>query len=403
MSNEIIIGRQPIFDRDYRVAAYELLYRNSDSAENAAMTAQVVVNTLIDLGLDNVAGSLPVFFNIDETFLLNETELTQALPPELVYFEILETVRPTAEVLAACQNLKDKGYKLALDDAINIESVRPFIEYLDVLKIDWMLAENPASIVKEFRRYPVKFLAEKVDSYEGMEAAKQLNLDFYQGYFFCKPDTVSGTKPPESRMSILRAMQQALMATSIDEMFAVVRQDVTLSYRLLKYINSAAFGLKREVQSIEQALSLLGLKNIRRWLTLLTMTSLGENKPPELIRQALWRARFLEALARHTGEDVIDDDFMMGLFSILDALLDCSMQDSLKEINLMDHVHDGLVDLESSMGRKLALSFAIEQGDWDFIKDYTDDGRRISYTDLTRHQVEAMHWADDQMAALTSL
>ncbi len=403
MSNEIIIGRQPIFDRDFRVSAYEVLYRDTDTTDDAAMTAQVIVNTLIDLGLENIAGSLPVFFNIDETFLLNETELTQALPPELIYFELLETVQPTAEVLAACQSLKDKGYKLALDDVIDIDSVRPFIEYLNVIKIDWLKAANPAAIVKEFRRYPVKFLAEKIDSYESMEAAKQLNVDFYQGFFFCKPDTVSGTKPPESRMSILRAMQQAMTATSIDEMFAVVRQDVTLSYRLLKYINSAAFGLKREVQSIEQALSLLGLNNIRRWLTLLAMTSLGENKPPELIRQALWRARFLESLARHMGENIVDDDFMMGLFSILDALLDCSMQESLNELSLVDHVHNGLIDLQSPMGKKLALSFAIEQGDWDLIKDFTDDGRRISYTDLTRLQVEGMHWADEQMAALTSL
>jgi len=403
MSNEIIIGRQPIFDRDCRVAAYEILYRNTDPTDSANMTAQVVVNTLMDIGLENIAGSLPVFYNIDEAFLLNETELTQALPPELVYFEILETVPPTPEVLAACQCLKDKGYKLALDDVISIESAQPFIKYLDIIKIDWLEAENPAAIVAAFRHSSVKILAEKIESYESMQAAQRLNVDFYQGYFFCKAGTVTGTKPPESRMSILRAMQQAMTATSIDEMFDVVSQDVSLSYRLLKYINSAAFGLKRKVQSIQQALSLLGLNNIRRWLTLLTMTALGENKPPELIRQALWRARFLESIARQMGEDIVDDDFMMGLFSILDALLDCSMQDSLKEINLIDHVHDGLIDPNSPMGKKLALSFAMEQGDWDHIRGFTDHGRRISYTNITRLQVEAMLWADEQMAALTSL
>jgi len=362
MSREIIIGRQPIFDRNFRVSAYEILYRNTDLTDNAAMTAQVVVNTLIDLGLENVAGSLPVFFNIDEHFLTNEAALTQALPSDLLYFEILETVSPTPAVLDACRRLKDKGYKLALDDAIDVESVRPFIDYLDIIKIDWLDAADPSSIVKEFRHHPVKFLAEKIDSYESMETAKTLNVDYYQGYFFCKPDTVTGTKPPESRMSILRAMQQSMTAASIDEMFDVVSQNVTLSYRLLKYINSAAFGLKREVASIQQALALLGLDNIRRWLTLLTMTSLGENKPPELIRQALWRARFLEAMARQQGANVIDDDFMMGLFSILDALLDCSMHDSLKEINLSAHVHDGLIDLTSPMGKKLALLYAPQYG-----------------------------------------
>jgi len=204
-------------------------------------------------------------------------------------------------------------------------------------------------------------------------------------------------------MSILRAMQQALVVTSIDEMFSVVKQDVTLSYRLLRYINSAAFGLKREVQSIEQALSLLGLNNIRRWLTLLTMTSLGENKPKELIRQALWRARFLESVAKALGEKVIDDDFMMGLFSILDALLDQPMHESLQEITLADHVHDGLIDLNSPMGKKLAMSFALERGDWDVIKVFTDDGRRMAYTEVTRLQAEALVWADEQVAALSTI
>jgi len=264
-----------------------------------------------------------------------------------VCFEILETVPSTAAVLAACQCLKDKGYKLALDDVIDIESAKPFIEHLDIIKIDWLAAKNPIALVKAFRRYPIKILAEKLDSYEAMESAKYLNVDFYQGYFFCRPDTVSGIKPPESRMSILRAMQQSMSATSIDEMFEVVTNDVTLSYRL-----------RREVESIQQALSLLGLNNIRRWLTLLAMISLGENKPPELVRQALWRARFLESLARQMGENIVDDDFMLGLFSILDALLDCSMIDSLKKINLVEHMHDGLMNLHFPMGRSVNLAIA---------------------------------------------
>jgi len=148
---------------------------------------------------------------------------------------------------------------------------------------------------------------------------------------------------------------------------------------------------------------LLGLNNIRRWLMLLTMTSLGENKPTELIRQALWRARFLESLARQLGENVVNDDFMMGLFSILDALLDQSMQESLQEISLADHVHDGLLDLNSPMGKKLAMSFALERGDWDAVKAFTQDGRRMAYTDVARLQTEAIAWADAQMSALSTL
>jgi len=403
MTDEIIIGRQPIFDRDFQVVAYEILYRGTEPATSMEKTAQVMINTLIDIGLDKISGLHPVLFNVDESFLLNETELTQALPPESVYIEILETVPPTADVLAACKRLNDKGYRLVLDDVISAEQVRPFIDLIDIIKIDWKDAEDPAAIMKEFRRHDVRFLAEKTETYEEVEAAKALNVDLYQGYFFCKANTVSASKPPESKVSILRAMQQAMSATSIDQLFDVVKQDVTLSYRLLKYINSAAFGLRREIASIEQALSLLGLNNIRRWLSLIAMTSLGENKPPELVYQALWRARFLESLARQLGESVVDDDFLMGLFSILDALLDQPMQDSLKEINLETDVHNGLIDLTSPMGQKLALSFAIEQGDWDYIKSFTDDGRRIAYTDVTRLQAEAVSWANEQIVALNAL
>jgi len=403
MGNEIIIGRQPIFDRDFMVVGYEILYRGADNHMSLEKSAEAMINTLIDIGLDAVAGSLPVLFNIDRAFLMHETELTQALPPGQVYLEILEDVPADTDVLAACRQLKDKGFKLALDDVITVEQAAPFIEFIDMIKIDWKDAEDPASIVREFRHHDVKFLAEKVETFEEVEQAKGLNVDLYQGYFFCRPDTVGGHRPPESKGSILRAMQQSMTAASIDEMFDVIRQDVSLSYRFLKYINSAAFGLQREVASVEQALSLLGLNNIRRWLSLLAMTSLSQNKPQELMRQALWRARFLESLARQLGETIVDDDFLMGLFSVLDALLDQPMQQSLDEISLAEHIHNGLIDMATPMGQKLALSFAIEQGDWDYIRAFTQDGRRMAYTDITRIQAEAILWADTQMAVLNAL
>lgn len=372
------------------------------SSSDSEKTAESIVSTLLDIGLENVAGTTPVYFNIDETFLLHALDSLQALPPEMVYFEILEAVHPTEEVIAACRQLKSLGYRLALDDVISVEQALPFMEVVDVVKVDWMDTKNKAEVFEKLRKHAVRFLAEKVDSYETIEAAKQFNVDYYQGFFFCKPKSISASKLPESKVAILRAMQRAMEAVSIDDMFDVVKQDVTLSYRLLKYINSAAFSLRREVESVEQALSLLGINNIRRWLTLLSMTSLIEDKPGALIYQALWRARFLESLARQLGEDVINDDFLLGLFSILDALLDRSMQDSLKELRLARHVYEGLVDPESPMGKKLAVSYAIERGDWDVVKTFTEDGRRVSYSEMTRMQAEAMHWADEQLAALNS-
>jgi len=403
MSRDFMIGRQPIFDQSLNVVGYEVLFRGdrNESAQN--MTAQVMVSTLLDLGLEKVGGHKLLYFNIDETFLLNSSELAHALPADKIVLEILEDVPATPAVLAACAKLKELGYTLALDDVLSAEHAEAFIDYISIIKLDWPIIEDRAAVMKQLRKYNVKFLAEKIDSLEDAEEAKSLGIDYYQGYFYCRPDIVAGTKPPESKMSVLRAMQQAMTASSIDDMSAIVKQDVSLSYRLLKYINSAAFGLRREVQSIEQALALLGLKNIRRWLTLLTMTSLAENKPTELIRQALYRAHFLESLARQMGERDVDDDFLLGLFSILDALLDQTMEESLSEVALAEHVHNGLVNDKSEMGVKLGAIFALDRGDWDFIRSFTEDGRRIQYSEILRMQSEAIEWSDQQMMALDSL
>lgn len=403
MSRDVMIGRQPIFDRDYRVVAYEILFRGSREADEHCMTSQVIVNTMLDLGIDAVAGTAPMFFNVDEAFLLNSEELGSALPADKVVLEILENVPATPEVLAACKRLKDQGYRLALDDVLTVEHAEAFIDYIDLIKLEWPDLQDRTDFMKRMRKYDVSFLAEKIDSYDDAIQASELNIDYFQGYFFCRPELVTGTKPPESKVSVLRAMQQALTATSIDDMFAVVKQDVSLSFRLLKYINSAAFGLRREVESIEQALTLLGLKNIRRWLTLLTMTSLSENKPREPMRQGLYRARFLESLARQLGEKEIDDDFMMGLFSILDALLDQPIERSLSEVSLAPHVHEGLTDPGSEMGQKLELVKALERGDQEPARRFTTEGQRITYSELNRLQAEAMHWADEQMATLSTL
>jgi len=405
MLDAIVIGRQPIFNRDYRVVAYEILYRTIDASLEENKTAQVAVNALIDIGVHRVGGALPLYLNVEEDLLLHAGDLLRAFSPDQVYIEILETVLPNDAVLAACRQLKKEGYRLLLDDVIDVQQARPFVELglVDIIKVDWLDADDPAGLVHHLRRDGMLFLAEKIEDYDMAKTAYEAGFDLYQGFFYCRPDLVSGARPEGYRLSLLRAMQQAISANSIDELFHIIREDVSLSYRLLKYINSAAFGLRCEVRSIEQALSLLGLDHIRRWLMLLSMATLGSHKPSELFRQALFRSRFLESMAMRLGEEEINDDFMLGLFSILDALLDCTMQEVLQEIRIAHEVRDGLLDPHSPMGRKLDACLAFERGDWDAIHSFTQNGHRLDYRELNLIYTGAIEWADEHMAALEAV
>ncbi|MDX8407304.1 MAG: HDOD domain-containing protein [Mariprofundaceae bacterium] len=403
---QVLVGRQPVFDRDYQVCAYELLFRPHGGMEfsddGASLTANVLISALMDIGLDKVTGNHIAFVNADSEFLLSDTPVSELLPADRVAIEVLESVPATPETEAAVKALKSQGYTVLLDDVVKAADVESFMDHADIVKLDIQATENLGDEVRALRRHKVKLLAEKVETYEQYEQCKALNFDLYQGYFFCKPDIVEGKKLPESKLAILRALQKVLTAEALDEIHEVVKQDVGLSYRLLKYINSAAFGLRREVESIEQAMSLLGLNKLRRWLSLLSLAALGDNKPAELVRTALYRGQFLEALAGLLGEAETGDDFLLGMFSVLDALLDQPMDKALDDLSLPGEVRNTLLDASASMGHKLSLVKALDAGDWDTVTAWCQKYPRVEVTDLTRVQVEAMGWADEQMTALAA-
>ena len=254
--------------------------------------------------------------------------------------------------------------------------------------------------MRALRKYPAKLLAEKVETYEQFEQVKMLNFDYVQGYFFRKPEIIEGRKLPDSKLAILQALQKVMTAEAVNEIHDVVKQDVSLSYRLLKYINSVSFGMKRKVESIEQALALLGLSNIRRWLSLLSLATLGEHKSSELIKTALMRGHFLESIAKERNEIEAGDDFLLGMFSVLDALLDMDMKSSLDDLYLPSGVREGLLDPSCDMGKKLTMCIALEQGDWHHVESWSNSGKAIRISDVTRFHAEAIAWADAQVSAL---
>lgn len=398
---DIFIGRQAIFDRNYNVTSYELLFRqgtNTNLRNDDHKTAKVLASALIDLSLDKLSGGKKVHINASPTFILSD--LNELFPPAKVGIEICDPTRINAEIIDACKLLKEKGYELTLDDMTYTPSLEPLIALVDIIKIDISKAADLTSEVRNLRQHNVQLLATKVETYADYEKAQSLGFNYFQGFFFCKPEIVQGKTMPESKINILRALQQVLTANVVADINDVIKQDVSLSYRLLKYINSAAFGMQREIESIDQALVLLGLNNTRRWLSLLSLASLGAAKPLELMRTSLYRGYLLESIAKALHEEETGDDFLLGMFSVLDALLDQPMQEAIQDMALPKPVRDALLRDDAEMSYKLNVVQSLENGSWGDVARWSEQYRALKVTDLMALHTEALAWSDTQINAI---
>jgi EAL and modified HD-GYP domain-containing signal transduction protein len=401
---DVFVGRQPVFDRDGNVAAYELLFRASQSANSAIhefdgsqLTASVLVGSLMDIGLDQISGNKMVYINAPRDFLVSD--IASILPPESVAIEVLEDVQVDDEVVKACHALKKKGFTLLLDDFIYSPQWEPLMKIADIIKIDVMVSEDLAAEVEPLRKYSAKLLAEKVETQEEFEHAKSLGFDYFQGYFFCRPDVVSGRKVPDSKLAILRALQEVMVAEAIQDLEKVIVQDLGLSYRLLRYINSAAFGMRGKITSVQHALSLLGLKKIQCWLSVLSMALLTKDKPQELIHVAMLRGRILEKTATTLNLPGKADGFTFGLFSLLDAFLDLPMEEALEQVSLPQHIYDGLTDPCSCFGRLLHMVKSIEMGNWEDVESVCQE-KGLNCEDLMAIHICAIKWVDEYADSL---
>jgi len=400
---DILIARQPIFNQNNQLASYELLFRNQPISKysDEHMTAQVIAS-LLDFGIDKLSGGHKLNINVPTSLLLSELEIIHALPSEQIGIEILETVPVNDSVVTACKRLKAKGFTLLLDDVVFAPHLKSLIEIADIIKVDLPRVQNLAEEVKLLRQYPAKILAEKVETQAQFDQTKSLNFDLFQGFFFSKPEIIKGRKIKESKLAILRALQKVMTAEAVSDIHQVIKQDVTLSYRLMKYINTASFGLKKHIESIEQALALLGLDNIRRWLSVLALATLGHHKTSELLKTGLSRAYLLEQVAKQRHETEVGDDFLLGMFSILDALLDVDMEQALQGLHLPTGVRKGLLDSSTDMGKKLAMAKSLERGDWADVQQWSQNEKSINIASLSLIYLNAINWSDTQASQLTA-
>jgi c-di-GMP phosphodiesterase len=363
------IARQPIFNPKLEVVGYELLFRGRGYAADALIddaqraTATVVLNTLTELDMDRVVADKTAWINVSREFVLGG--LIQAVPPSVAGLEVPETELFDEEMLAALGDLKAAGYRLALDDFRYRPGSDALIDLFDVVKLSMpeLGRQGMRDLVERLRPYSGLVLADKLGTRPDHEVCIAIGCDLFQGYFFCRPALVGTRGIAANRLALLQVVA-ALNdpAVQFSQLEQLIARDVALSFRLLRYVNSAFFGLRGDVRSIGQALALLGVENVRRWATLSTLASV-DNKPTELTLTALIRARFCELAGGQRGSASPAELFTLGLFSVIDGMMDAPMHDVVASLPLADDMREALVQRRGPMGQLLDCVVALEAGD----------------------------------------
>jgi c-di-GMP-related signal transduction protein len=398
---EHFIARQPIFDTKGKVYAYELLFRSglhnyfdSDDQDHAA--ASVIANSNLLFDLSEMTGNTKAFINCTRRVLLEEMMTT--LPRQQAVVEVLEDIEPDDKLIAACRKLKEQGYIMALDDFVYHKNFEPLLELADIIKVDFLLSDidEQKRLAQMMIPRGIKMLAEKVETHEVYEQAKEMGYQLFQGYFFAKPVIISRKDIPTNKIQFLRILKD-VHAEEVDfkKLAQTIQSEVSLSYKLLKLINSAAFALRHKVTSILQALSLLGLREIRSWVSLLAISSMADDKPAELVVSSLIRARMCEQLAQPCKMgDRQSDMFLMGLFSLLDVIMSRPIDEILKEITVEEDIAEALTGNQGEMKTVLDLVIAMEKGEWEQISNLATQ-LQLDEKPLSEAYFDAVKWAQD--------
>ena len=371
---ELYVARQPIFDIHTNVAAYELLYRSGtvnayDGSDPNAATRKVITASFYSPAGREIIGGRPAFINFPRGLLVSGGGAV--LPPDETVIEILENVEPDHEVEAACHRLRSQGYKLALDDFVPYCATERLAGMADYLKVDFQ-ATGPADQERIAQRYggTTCLLAEKVETQEEFQRSRNMGYQLFQGYFFARPVIVSTREIPGLKLNRLRILQQ-LQVPQMDfhAISELIRREPSLSYKLLRFVNSALFNIRQPIESVRQATSYIGETAMRHWLPVVILADMNSDGPGELAVNALLRARLCESLAPAAGLGSCQGDlFLLGLFSHLDAMYGRPMEEVLGELNLRTDVTETLLGSPHSGNRIAAVwrvVLAYERGCWE--------------------------------------
>jgi EAL and modified HD-GYP domain-containing signal transduction protein len=399
-----LLARQPIFDSNMKVVAYELLCRNSElkfiaSTDGDAASSQVLLNAFTELSIEEVVGTHKAFVNFTRTLLHSPPPFNR----QKLVIEVLEGQQVDASMLFSLKQLREQGYTIALDDFELSDETQDLIAYADIIKLD-VLALSPEQLTQHvdyLKPFGVTLIAEKVETYEMFEQCKAMGFDLFQGYFLAKPRVISGRKISENKQSVLQLLS-ALHDPNIpiDKIERMIARDTLLSFKLLRLVNSAAFGLARDVESLRQAIMLLGLNKLRNWVNLLALSNLG-GKPHELSITALTRARMCEMIATKINQRSRPDSyFTVGLLSTLDAFLDTPLEELLRNLSLSEQLNQAMLQHSGPEGMVLEIVQMHEQGLWQDIDWEHLAGLGITPENLAEIYIEALRWVAETMSTL---
>jgi EAL and modified HD-GYP domain-containing signal transduction protein len=395
-----LLARQPIFDQKLSIWGYELLFRSaSDSLSDIGgdkATSEVLLNTFGEAGLKGVVGDHVALINFTRKLLLN-------LPPfdqNRYIIEVLENVEVDEDIITALMQAKKKGYKIALDDFILTHNTASLLHLTNIIKVDVL-----SSTREEIERYAhsfipqkIELLAEKVETFEMFKFCKKLGFRYFQGYFLSKPEIISGKKIPDNKMVILKLLKELQMPSANPQKLSeIIAQDPQLSFKLLKIVNSAAFARVSKVNSLLQAVTVLGLNNIRSWASLIAMGTM-EDKPEAIRLNAMVRAAMCEKLADWIQPDEKHSFFTAGLFANLDALFDQPLEELIKMLELPKNIATGIIAHKGPVGLALDIAMAFEQGDFDSMPEQLLTKHGLGPNELNEAYQYGIHWAENAIS-----
>lgn len=403
---QFFLARQPILDRKESLCAFELLFRTGGNAtgevvaDDAHASAQLMLNVFWELGIAEVLGAHKGFIHLDAELL--RSEAVELLPKQQVVLELLNTVVIDEAVIARCRELKAMGFSLALDNLSHLdETIRPLLGVVDVVKLN-LEKIDPAQLpglVNSFRQYPVKLLAEKVESREQARKCMAMGFDMFQGYYFSSPVVFSGKRVDPSKVTLLRILTLMLSGAENDKIVNAFKEQPILSYHLLRMVNSVGSNLTVKISSLSHGLMVLGRRALQRWVQLLLYASGKEGTTVNpLMQLAATRAKLMELVAKQVRPrdlDYADRAFMIGMLSLLDVLMEEALPDIVARMNLSDEIKAALLEGSGDLGDLLDLCVELELGDATAVQKKLAARPGLSVDALNMAQTEALRWANN--------
>ena len=391
---KFFLGRQPILDKKQQIVGYELLFRSEESLlaanflDSHVASASVILNALSDFGFQDVLGRHKGFFNVTYQMLMSDA--VELLPKDRVVIELLESIMANEELVERCRTLKALGFTLALDDHVYSPSFHEIYQLVDIVKLDVLQtpADELADTVGKLRAWPLLLLAEKVESFEDYSFCSALGFDLFQGYYFARPVVLKQNKFDVTKVTMLQLMRQVISETEISEIEETFKENPGLTYNLLRLVNSVGTGLRQRIKTLRHALMVLGLEQLKRWVTLALYANNDSNGVQSpLLEIAAMRGKLMEQLVRSLpgaeGKDRAERAFMTGVLSLIDVLFEVSMAELVEKLYLVDDVRAALLERGGGLGGLLLLAEKLEQADFHAVS------LQLEYCGLTLDQLLA--------------